>query len=151
MLFIVELARNGDQEKLMPKITCPSEQREQITLIQWRDYWVENHPKLSLLYSIPNGGYRAKRTAVVMKATGTKKGVPDLHLPIPAQGCHALFIELKRVKGGSLSPEQKQVIAQLKEHGNKVEVCKGCLEAIAVINDYLDIDCPLPIHIAAFL
>jgi VRR-NUC domain len=121
----------------MPKITCPKEEAEQIALIEWRDIWAHKFPELNMLYAIPNGGFRAKRTAVVMRQTGTKKGTPDLHLPIPKGIYASLYIELKRTQGGSLSPDQKLVIADLKRFGNRVEVCKGCRAAIAVIADYL--------------
>lgn len=121
----------------MAKIICPTEEQEQRSLIEWRDAWLHRYPELALLYAIPNGGYRAKRTAVVMRQTGTKKGIPDLHLPVSRQGFHSLYIELKRTEGGRVTPEQKAVIDALRSHGNRVEICKGAGEAIAVLKAYL--------------
>ena len=75
-----------------------------------------------------------------MKAEGQRQGVPDLTLPVPSGSYHGLFIELKRVKGGRVSPEQKDWLAFLSGQGYRAEVCKGAVEAIAVINEYLASD-----------
>jgi hypothetical protein len=121
----------------MPKIICPTEDQEQAVIIEWRDIWCVRYPKLELLYAIPNGGFRSKRTGVRMKKTGTKRGIPDLHLPVARGGFHSLYIELKRTHGGSLTDDQKLVIPLLRAEGNRVEICKGAVAAIAVIVDYL--------------
>jgi hypothetical protein len=60
------------------------------------------------IFAIPNGGRRAMKTAKMLKATGVLKGVPDLYVP----GWN-LWIEMKRAKGGKLSPEQKSMLAYL--------------------------------------
>ena len=54
-------------------------------------------------FAIPNGGYRTKAEAGIMKATGTRKGAPDIGFVLPHGA--AGFIELKAPKG-RLSPEQ---------------------------------------------
>lgn len=54
-------------------------------------------------FAIPNGGYRTKAEAGIMKATGTRKGVPDLAFILPTGSVG--FIELKAAKG-RLSPDQ---------------------------------------------
>jgi hypothetical protein len=111
-----------------------TEQQEQQLLINWANYqkWGK------LLIAIPNGGYRHITTALALKRTGTRKGVPDLFLAMPNKNWHGLWIELKRKKGGSLSSEQKEYIALLSEQNYKVEVCKGFDEAKEVITQYLD-------------
>ena len=48
-----------------------------------------------------------------------------------------LFIEMKRRRGGVVSSEQKAYIAELRAEGYRVEVCRGCAEAFAVLEDYL--------------
>ena len=67
-----------------------------------------------------------------------KPGFPDLFLPIPIAKWHGLFIELKRIKGGVVSPEQKDWIAFLQEQGYGAVVCKGWLEARNTLVDYLN-------------
>jgi hypothetical protein len=71
-----------------------AEDRLQAACIRWFDL---HFPKVAkLLFAIPNGGKRHRRTAVTMKLTGTRAGVADLELL--AYG-RALFIEVKTPKG----------------------------------------------------
>ena len=72
-----------------------------------------------------------------MKAEGVTAGVPDILLAVPRQGCHGLWIELKRRKGGRVSEAQEHVMARLRQAGYRVEVCKGWWEAREVIENYL--------------
>jgi hypothetical protein len=66
------------------------------------------------------------------KAMGVRKGVPDLM--IVAKNT-LLFIELKRLKGGVTSKEQKRFITHLNSTGAVAVVCKGAEEAKTAIND----------------
>jgi hypothetical protein len=75
--------------------------------------------------------------ATKQKAAGAKRGIPDLFLPVPIDSYHGLYIELKRVKGGSLSPEQKIWASLLRQQGYMVAVCKGATEAKEIIEKYL--------------
>jgi hypothetical protein len=56
------------------------------------------------VYAVPNGGARHIRVAVKLKAEGVRRGVPDLHIMMP--GARLVYLEMK-IKGGSLSPDQK--------------------------------------------
>lgn len=59
-------------------IEMKSEDQLQAKCYQW---FHNNHPDLrGLLWAVPNGGWRNKREAVKLKATGVVKGVHDLHL-----------------------------------------------------------------------
>lgn len=89
------------------------------------------------MFAIPNGGFRNKATAVRMKRTGTKAGVPDIFLPIASHGFHGLFIEMKRTKGGSVSQAQRDTMGRLTHEGYCCKVCKGFEEARVTIIDYL--------------
>ena len=75
----------------------PSEHLEQVTLVN------ELRKKYPLTHAISNGGYRTKTTAKRLKEEGVLAGVPDLFIPELA-----LYIELKRTKGGLVSPQQKR-------------------------------------------
>lgn len=90
-----------------------------------------------LLWAIPNGGDRHPAVAQKLKAEGVKRGVPDLFFSYPCGGKSGLFIEMKKRSGGVVSGHQKQYIEWLRNVGYRVEVCKGCDEAIAVLKDYI--------------
>ena len=97
------------------------------------------HPELKLMFHVPNGGGRSKAEAGRFKAEGVKAGVPDIFLPVPSQGMHGLFIELKRLKGGTVSREQKAWMEALTMQGYAAVVCRGAAEAEEAICDYLQI------------
>ncbi len=65
-----------------------------------------------LLFAVPNGGFRSKRTAVKIKEEGGVSGVADLILLIPTEYYSGLCIEMK-VGKNKQSENQKQ-------WGNKV-------------------------------
>ena len=76
------------------------------------------------IFAIPNGGYRSKSLAMKLKAEGVAKGVPDLFVPEMA-----LWIEMKREKGGVVSPEQRDWMDYLKNIGYHTMVCRGLEDA----------------------
>lgn len=86
-------------------LPVPTEAQEQVTLFSWAA--VQAIPELALLYHIPNGGSRHKAEAARLRAEGVRAGVPDLCLPVPRGGFHGLYIELKRLRGGRLSEQQR--------------------------------------------
>lgn len=116
----------------------PTENAEQAALFQWAELASGAHPELRLLYAIPNGGLRDGRTAVTLQRTGVKSGVPDVCLPIPRKGYGALYIEMKRQKGGVVSSNQKTWIKRLNDAGNRAVVCRGWQQARDTIMDYLE-------------
>ena len=98
--------------------------------------------------AIPNetgGSPEAKRRAGRMKAQGTSRGVPDYLIIIPPNKSidnegYVIFIELKILKGGRVSPEQKAWVESINGLGvNNIAayVAKGADEAIKVISHYL--------------
>jgi len=98
----------------------PTEHEEQRELVRWfRQTW----PGVRI-FAIPNGGARSPATAGRLKAEGVSSGVPDLCIP-----AWKLWIEMKRIKGGSLSPEQKDWIKYLEDVGYCAKVCKGAEDA----------------------
>lgn len=92
-----------------------------------------------LAYAIPNGGKRDKREAANLKAEGVKPGVPDTHLPVPRGDYASLYIEFKRPgKKKNVSDEQIKTHEQLREVGNRVEVCDCWIDALIITRDYLN-------------
>lgn len=110
----------------------PSEDHEQMLLVQWfRRTYADVR-----IFAIPNGGHRHPAVAAKLKATGTSSGVPDLFIP-----AWRLWVEMKRVKGGSLSAEQKDWIAYLESLESVNYWCivgKGAEDAKAKISAFFD-------------
>ena len=113
------------------------ESDEQQSLFQWAKLAQGQHPELSLLHSIPNGGKRNVREASRLKREGALAGVSDIFLPVSRKGFHGLYIELK-VKGNTTSPSQKWWIAEVGKQGYLATVCLGWVEASEVIERYLE-------------
>lgn len=96
-------------------------------------------PELSWVFAVPNGGARgdSKQSAMMvgamMKAEGVKRGVSDLMVPIPRHGLSGLFIEMKRLDGGTESKEQKAFGAAMQGFGFGYMVCHGWIEAANAI------------------
>ena len=115
----------------------PTESEEQQALFLWAGYMRCQIPELGMLYHIPNEGKRSAATGGRMKAEGLKKGVPDICLPVARGGFHALYIELKRTKGGRTSDEQREWMEALGSQGNLACVCRGWNAARRTILEYL--------------
>ena len=115
-----------------------TESQEQQLLFEWAALSAGRWPELAMMYHIPNGGSRSKAEAGRFRAEGVKAGVPDICLPAARGGYHGLYIELKRVKGGRVSPAQQGWIAALRDQGYYACVCKGWDDAAHVIKKYLE-------------
>ena len=119
------------------KVPVPTEAAEQRALFRWAAYSKATHPELGLMFHVPNGGSRHPYEAHNLREEGVKAGVPDICLPVARGGYHALYIELKRVKGGRVSEEQRAWLNALNRAGNLAVVCRGWNEARDVILEYL--------------
>lgn len=117
------------------------EHLEQVNIFNWVNEELQRQPprysELALLFAVPNGGFRAKRTAALLKLEGVRPGVPDMWLPVARGGYHGLVIELKTQKG-RVSPEQKKWLEMLTAQGWKAVVCRGAAEAVNTIRWYLN-------------
>lgn len=113
----------------------PLERVEQARFVDWLD-------SQGLLFSATaqstyTTSWNQKR---LNHATGLRKGVPDMLVIIPIERAvdgigRVVFVELKRIKGGAVSPEQKKWIAALNAVGGTVDafVAHGADEAIEEI------------------
>jgi hypothetical protein len=108
----------------------PSEHYEQAQLVMW---FRKTYGPVRI-FAIPNGGYRSKSAAAKLKVEGVSAGVPDLFVP-----AFRLWIEMKRVKGGRLSPDQKDWIQYLEANGYTALVCHGAEDAKLKIEQFLEI------------
>jgi hypothetical protein len=77
-------------------------------------------------FHVPNGGYRRKTEAAILKGLGVKAGVPDV-ICIHRGKVYAL--ELKAA-GGRLSPKQRETTDALREAGATVRVATGLDDAL---------------------
>lgn len=112
------------------------EDDEAMALMRWIGYNMTKYPMLKAFYHVPNGGRMNVLTGVRMKRKGVKPGVPDYNLDYACGGYHGLRIELKAPKG-TVSAEQKEWIALLRENGFAAEVCRGWVRAVATIENYI--------------
>jgi len=107
----------------------PSEHSEQVGFINW---FRAKYPDV-LIFAIPNGEKRAISVAKRLKAEGVVRGVPDLFIP-----AWNLWIEMKRVSGGRLSTDQKQMISYLENIGHTVIIGKGATDASQNIRKFME-------------
>lgn len=112
--------------------TIPTEDQEQAALVDW----LKLH---NILFAhVPNGGARDKVTGAILKRLGVSKGCPDILIfdrPPKAPECAGVAIELKRQKGGRVTPEQTAWLEHLKARGWAVAVCRGAMEAIRFLQE----------------
>lgn len=88
------------------------------------------------LFAVPNGGYRTKTTAALMKAEGQLSGVSDLIFLKRKGRCGALLLEAK-VKGNYQSPTQREWQKRIEEDGYIYKVFHSVEEFIDIIDNYL--------------
>lgn len=106
----------------------PKETSEQIVVARWlRAHGV-------LFFHVPNGMWRDRRQAVVLRAMGVQAGVPDLLVmdPPPAGGAVGAAIEMKSAAGRT-TPVQERWLEQLAARGWATRVCWGAEAAIAFL------------------
>lgn len=116
--------RNGAKEKV-------NETQEQKQLIQW----CRTDPRFQYIFHIPNETVGGKGWLIRNRQLGVRSGVPDLFYPVPMNGYHGLFIEMK-TDSGRISESQKKWIHALTELGYKVVVARGWEQARDALLDY---------------
>ena len=117
----------------------PTEHDEQRVVIAWAAASRGRYPELALLFAVPNGARTAFSVAKRLKAEGLQAGVPDLCLPVARKGWHALWIEVKRQKGGRLSEAQRWWHQALMRQGHLVVMAAGAERAIHWLERYLGV------------
>jgi VRR-NUC domain len=111
---------------------CPTEQQEHFVAAAWlREMNIPHHHS-------PNGGYRDIREAAKFRRLGTSAGFPDLWIPLARKGYHGLYIELKRVKGGVLSDQQKYWRDLSIKEGYAWFEARGAQQMMDIVLNYLE-------------
>ena len=122
-----------------------TEYQEQVAFFKWLKLAYPNH--YPVITASSGGGYRAISTAVRLKASGVKAGVPDIFLPIQRFSDFinypGLYIEMKcgAAPGkpiGVLSKVQIDYIKRLIANGYAVYVCNDWVSASTIVKFYLD-------------
>jgi hypothetical protein len=126
--------------KKVKELPCPLEEAEQVALAQFLDLYFWDQ-----WAHIPNGGMRpssegkdGKRFSVEakkLKAQGVKSGLPDVFIFRPVKGAPGVVVELKRVRGGVVSPDQKKWLKTLSDFGWICYVAKGADDAIKFVRE----------------
>ena len=90
--------RKAVKPRATPKPSViPIEHEEQRNFVKW---FRAGYPRV-LIFAVPNAGQRDHNAASWMRAEGLVAGVPDLIVPE-----WKLAIEMKRIKGSTISEEQ---------------------------------------------
>ena len=130
--------------KLTPEAIAKAgtEHAEQSAFFHWAAIQGQVDPRLKLMFAIPNGGLRTKRTASRLRAEGAKAGVLDIMFPVASRGYHGMFIEMKiemyrNHEGGGCSDKQLQWIDDLRAQGYHCVVAYSWLDAATHLCEYL--------------
>ena len=115
----------------------PTEDEEQMAVIEWKNLMVNQFPELKYLHHVPNGGSRHPAEAAKLERMGVVPGVSDLHLPVARGGFHGLWVEMKRQNGGKLSPAQKEWLDGMMQEGYLAVRADGAEQACEIIYKYL--------------
>lgn len=110
---------------------------EQAKVIAWARANERNYPYLQLLHCSLNGVKMTKAQAGRAIAQGMLSGVPDLFLPVPKNGYHGLFIEMK-YGSNKVTENQEKFLQNAANVGYAVSVCYSANEAIKRIEDYYE-------------
>jgi len=123
----------------MKKYRAPvaTEHAEQVAVCNYLDL---QYPDV-LFWATPNGASLSGRGRAMnkLKGEGFLPGVSDLIIFEPRGGYSCMFLEMKRVDGGSgASENQLWFICEVEKRGAFGIVCNGADEAKQAIDDYLN-------------
>ena len=113
------------------------ESAHQAQVVEWSRwaYKTGKYPMLNMLHCSLNGVKLSGTQAKIAKGQGMLSGVPDLFLPVPKNGYHGLFIEMKSEKG-RVTENQHWFLTNAESVGYKTAVCYSAKEAISAIEAY---------------
>jgi len=114
------------------------EHETQVAFFNFIKMFEDSHKELKYIFAVPNGGKRTEFVAKKMKAEGTKRGVPDICVPIPKNNYCGLWIEFKSSTGRQ-SEEQKDFQKFLEINGYAYKICRTSAEGIEELQKYLGI------------
>lgn len=132
--------------------TIPKESDDQATYFDWLktvrvNYKVgaglANVPLFDFAFAVPNGSMlagdskqRAKYMAF-LRRRGLKPGVSDIVIALPIGTYHGMYLELKRLKGGVVTKEQRDWQALMLRVGYLAVIARGFEAAKSATLNYL--------------
>lgn len=123
----------------MSKGAFPSEHVEAVNFMRMCFYGRGKRPDLAEIFAVPNGGDRHPAVAAKLKAEGVRKGVSDYLLLVPRGTFHGMALELKRVEGSGLEPEQVEFLERCRARGYHATWARGAEAAFQAVCEYLDL------------
>lgn len=108
-------------------LNVPLESEEARTFVAWLRV---RHIRFYHAPSETGSDPYARRRAIRMKRQGTVRGFPDYCI---VTNSGVIFIELKRLKGSTTSPEQREWIEALQAARTPAYIAKGAQEAIELV------------------
>jgi hypothetical protein len=123
------------------KNTNPLEHIEQKEVFLWIRQNQDRYPKLKWVFSTLNGVRLQPKLRKEMKLQGNRKGVFDIVLPFKSHDDKypGMYLELKRLKLGTVSTHQEEFGVFVASEGYEALVCKGHVTAIFAIKRYMGI------------
>lgn len=115
--------------------------KEDAELVKFFDWvkWHENHdPRLKTIFHVANERRTSPQAGLRLKQKGVRTGIPDICVPIPRKGFHALYIELK-IKPNKLTESQETMLKLLYDLGHCARVAWSGDEAIDILKSYLEL------------
>lgn len=109
----------------------PSEEYEQVSLI---NELRRRKPDMLMEINPAAGMKLTKQQGAKCRRLGYQAGTLDIFLPE-----YHCYIELKRVKGGSLTKGQRERIPLLEAAGYRVIVAKGAVDALNQLSTMVDL------------
>ncbi|KGE78260.1 MULTISPECIES: VRR-NUC domain-containing protein [Halomonas] len=135
------LGGNGAGRPAAPRVD--HEGNEQKGLILWLyGEWqrgTEVGQAYPVIYHVPNGGQRSKKTGADLKRQGVKAGVSDLVVMEARGGLHGLYLEFKATppNHAAVAPSQIDWLALADERGYGAVLAQGLEEARQVLREYM--------------
>lgn len=124
----------GEPNKPPRRRPRPLEHTLQSRAVRW--FRLTHRDMVHNLFAVPNGGYRTKTTAALMKEEGQLAGVADLILLKRKGSCGALLLEAK-VKGNYQSETQREWQKRIEADGYIYKIFHTLEEFVEIINEYL--------------
>lgn len=131
-----ELFSGGAPSKSLRRRPRPLEHTLQSRCVRW--FRLTYPTMVHNLFAVPNGGYRTKTTAALMKEEGQLAGVADLILLKRKGSCGALLLEAK-VKGNYQSETQREWQKRIEADGYIYKIFHSLDEFIIIVNEYLNL------------
>lgn len=94
-------------------------------------------PELQWFHAVHNQGHGDKIRGGMAKAEGVKRGVLDTFLPVRRGQFSGLYIEMKPLKSGALTEEQKEFKDFVLTQGFGAIMCRGWRAAADILTQYL--------------